>query len=211
MSVPGVESDKVACLLYADDLVVLAESTGDLQAALDALGLWATTWEMEFGFKKCGAMVIHGNQQQKDELIQCKPKIKGTEIEIVAQYTYLGIPVDADFSLDTIAKEREAAVQRAVGSVSGFLRSRNVPIHVRLKALKSFILPVATFGGELLGMNEQIVHPIQSALDVGICYSMLEEVRATAAEQHCIWRLTCHRYMRCAVQLVAESARKPEI
>ena len=76
-------------------------------------------------------MRSHGDSwQPEDELIQQrKPKIQGTEIEIVAQYTYLGIPVDANFSLETIRDEREAAVKRAVESVSGFLRSRNVPTH----------------------------------------------------------------------------------
>lgn len=166
VEVPGV-LHRVPCLLFADDLVILAESVSQLEEALAALGKWATTWEMEFGFKKCGVMIIHGDQQ---ELVARKPKINGTEIPIVDQYTYLGVQVDTNFSLKAIVDARATAVQRAIGSASGFLKSRNIPAHIRLRALKSFILPVATFGGEILGMDKRNTAAIQRSMDVGISY-----------------------------------------
>lgn len=167
--VPGV-AHRATCLLYADDLVLLAESPAQLDKMLLALGKWATTWEMEFGFKKCGAMAIHGDQQS---LVRRRPKIQGTEIPVVDHYTYLGIRVDTDFSLKAIGDERALSVRRAIGSALGFLKSRNIPAHVRLKALKSFILPVATFGGELLGMDKRMTAAIQRSMDVGISNALL--------------------------------------
>ena len=37
----GPEDPRVAILLYADDIVILAESAADLQRALDTVSAWA--------------------------------------------------------------------------------------------------------------------------------------------------------------------------
>ena len=36
-------------LLYADDLVIFAESAAELQLALDAVALWGKQWRFPFG------------------------------------------------------------------------------------------------------------------------------------------------------------------
>ena len=54
-SCPGIvlggdfAAPRVTLLLYADDLVVLAETQSDLQQALDAIGAWGERWRFSFG------------------------------------------------------------------------------------------------------------------------------------------------------------------
>ncbi|OMJ22760.1 hypothetical protein AYI69_g5272, partial [Smittium culicis] len=45
-------------LLFYDDAVLLAESSADLQAALDTITEWSDTWEMAVNASKCGIMTI---------------------------------------------------------------------------------------------------------------------------------------------------------
>ena len=44
-----IHAPRVTVLLYADDLVVLAENQRDLQRALDAIGAWGARWRFSFG------------------------------------------------------------------------------------------------------------------------------------------------------------------
>ena len=55
-AVPGVHlachssaPSSTGCLLYADDLVLIAESVADMQLALDIVTRWARTWRLSFG------------------------------------------------------------------------------------------------------------------------------------------------------------------
>ncbi|OMJ21968.1 hypothetical protein AYI69_g5594, partial [Smittium culicis] len=56
---PGITS-RIPGLLFADDAVLLAESSADLQAALDTITEWSDTWEMAVNASKCGIMTISG-------------------------------------------------------------------------------------------------------------------------------------------------------
>jgi hypothetical protein len=49
----------VACLLFADDLVVLAENPSQLRRLLKVLGDYATRWRFKFNASKSGIMVIN--------------------------------------------------------------------------------------------------------------------------------------------------------
>ena len=46
----GPGAPRVSILLYADDVVILAESPEDLQRALDAATAWAHRWRFNFNF-----------------------------------------------------------------------------------------------------------------------------------------------------------------
>ncbi|OMJ13226.1 hypothetical protein AYI70_g8640 [Smittium culicis] len=50
--VPGLTS-RIPGLLFAYDSVLLAESSADLQAALDTITEWSDTWEMAVNVTKC--------------------------------------------------------------------------------------------------------------------------------------------------------------
>ncbi|OMJ21409.1 LINE-1 reverse transcriptase-like protein, partial [Smittium culicis] len=57
--VPGLTS-RIPGLLFADDAVLLAESSVDLQTALNTITEWSDTWEMAVNASKCGIMTISG-------------------------------------------------------------------------------------------------------------------------------------------------------
>ncbi|OMJ19200.1 hypothetical protein AYI69_g6728 [Smittium culicis] len=57
--VPGLTS-RIPGLLFADDAVLLAEPSAELQAALNTITEWSDTWEMAVNASKCGIMTISG-------------------------------------------------------------------------------------------------------------------------------------------------------
>ncbi|OMJ24595.1 RNA-directed DNA polymerase from mobile element jockey [Smittium culicis] len=80
--VPGLTSH-IPGLLFADDAVLLAESSADLQAALDTITECSDTWEIAVNASKCGIMTISG-EMTTDMTLQ------GQKVDSTDQYTYLG-------------------------------------------------------------------------------------------------------------------------
>ncbi|OMJ20951.1 LINE-1 reverse transcriptase-like protein [Smittium culicis] len=61
IKVPGIDN-KIPGLLFADDAVVLADSSKNLQISLNAIAEWSDTWEMAVNDSKCGIMAINCNE-----------------------------------------------------------------------------------------------------------------------------------------------------
>lgn len=158
--------ERIAGLLFADDLVLLCPSRKRLQLAFEALGRWGNRWEMRFGAKKCGVMGIGSGAQ---ELVSAKTwMLQGEEVPVVESYKYLGMHIPKDLNMNTICEAREAQAKKALAAYSSFLCLKNVPIPLRLLALRSIIVPVGTFGGEVLGMSEARANMIQSVVNQGM-------------------------------------------
>jgi hypothetical protein len=84
----GVEiaNQKVAGLLYADDIVLVAESIEELHRALAIMDEHARRWRYRFNAAKC-SVVAFGSQSPTEE----KWKLQGSEIKEDKSYKYLGL------------------------------------------------------------------------------------------------------------------------
>ncbi|OMJ08692.1 LINE-1 retrotransposable element ORF2 protein [Smittium culicis] len=80
--VPGLTS-RISGLLFADNAVLLAESSADLLAALDTITEWSDTWEMAVNASKCEVMIIEGE-------LTTDMTLQGQIVNSTDQYTYLG-------------------------------------------------------------------------------------------------------------------------
>ncbi|OMJ19937.1 hypothetical protein AYI70_g4423 [Smittium culicis] len=76
-------TSRIPGLLFADDAVLLAESSADLQAALDTITEWSDTWEMAVNASKCGIMTISGE-------LTTDMTLQGQKVDSTDQYTYFG-------------------------------------------------------------------------------------------------------------------------
>ncbi len=76
----------VHCLLYADDLLILSETTQRLQNSLNKLSIYCKTWHLQLNIKKTKVMIF---SNQKPETVTF---FYDTEsLAISEKYTYLGI------------------------------------------------------------------------------------------------------------------------
>ena len=186
VTVPGI-TGRAAKLDFADDQVLLAESANMLKEALDRMSLWADAHEMEFGVKKCGVMVMHGPQSDLDNVVL---RLQGQDVPRTTCYRYLGIMVDSEFSVDTMLMAREQRIRNATAACAPFLRCERIPISIRLTILRSCILPVATFGGEIWGFNKGHAARLQSAFDYGLKLVTLRSGRSRACASRVLYRET---------------------
>ena len=84
---PGPSAPRVTLLLYADDLVILADDAATLQRALDAIGNWGARWRFSFGIgpEKTAVMLVGSR------LLNFHFSLQGCAVPCVPHYTYLGV------------------------------------------------------------------------------------------------------------------------
>lgn len=103
----GVEiaSNLINCLLFADDVVLMANSTEDLQKLLDLSHRFAMKWNLKFNSKKSKVMKIGKSKQIEGQL-----KLGNDALEEVREYKYLGYflnkSLKSNFHINSFLKDK---------------------------------------------------------------------------------------------------------
>ena len=86
----GVKEGEYWCgaLLYADDIVLLAESSDELQRMLNLMGQYSEQWKFTFNASKSKTMVVGATSDSRSW------RINGEELEEVKAFKYLGVWFD---------------------------------------------------------------------------------------------------------------------
>ena len=110
----GVEigEEKLSLLLYADDIILLAESSSDLQLLLNALNDWCGRNHMSVNTEKSN--VVHFRQPSTPKTSTVFSFGSGT-IETIAQYKYLGVILSEHLDYDIMTKYVAQCASRALG------------------------------------------------------------------------------------------------
>ncbi|OMJ11056.1 LINE-1 reverse transcriptase-like protein [Smittium culicis] len=104
--VSGLTS-RIPGLLFADDAVLLAESSADLHAALDTIPEWSDTWEMAVNASKCGIMTISGD-------FTADITLQGQKVDSTDQYTYLDYIMNSKWDVSGTIKNNKNKSRKAV-------------------------------------------------------------------------------------------------
>ena len=139
--------------------MVFAASEEGLATDLATIDAWCARWRMQVNRAKCGILRVGcaGDGPQA---------IAG--IPVVSSYTYLGVVVDGSLDLRTMVRSRRDAAARALQGMQTMLWRKAVPLSIRLPLLKMVLVPVATYGCELLGMSTARVKPLSNVVDQGV-------------------------------------------
>lgn len=138
----------VRVLLYADDLVLLAESPPDLQQLLDALSAFCQLYSLTVNVRKSEAMVFNGQPSDRAGLTQIK--YNGAPMEVKPVFLYLGILFHERDSiqpsvvrnLDKGRKAMYAMVRRCYA-----LGIHNV--HLKCHLFDNLVKPILSYGCEI--------------------------------------------------------------
>ena len=108
--------------MYADDLVLLSESSAGLQASLDKLELYTEKWGLKLNLKKTKVMIFHKTRKLGNETFY----FGGRLVEITDQYKYLGTIVANNGTF----KANEANLKKK-GLRASYLISKNIGPHAK--------------------------------------------------------------------------------
>ena len=144
-----IGDELLSVLLYADDIVLLAETPEDLQSLLDTLHGWC----------RLNGMTVN---PQKSNVIHFRPKCiprcpfifmcGDSVITTTGQYKYLGLIINEYMDYSITAKFVSQSANRALGLVIAKVKSfGGVPYNVYTKLYDSVVCPVITYGAAIWG------------------------------------------------------------
>ena len=138
---------KLGCLMFADDLVILSESSKGLQKAIDRLQDYCLKWGLTINIDKTKVLIFNsGGHKYKSYNFT----LNGAVIEIVQSYCYLGIIFS---SCGSFKKACDALTSKALKAFYKFKQIHpynNVPL--ALKLFDTLVSPIACYGGAVWGM-----------------------------------------------------------
>ena len=105
----------VGVLLFADDMVVMAESVEGLQSNLQVLSDVLNRWELKVNWRK-------SRVARKSE--ECEVKIGEEIIEQVDAMKYLGVMISSDGSMDKEVETRIGNATRVIRGMNGMVLRR---------------------------------------------------------------------------------------
>ncbi|KAI7851393.1 hypothetical protein BDC45DRAFT_607981 [Circinella umbellata] len=153
---------EVPGLLFADDLVLLANSPADLQLSLSGVSQWANFNEMSFGINKCGIMRFPGADPLESHWTW---SLQSQTIPIVTQYTYLGIEITPSLELLTWTRNKVKKADRMRLAIRPVLASKTIPLNLRVLFVRALIESRLRYGCELVGFSLAQCRPLQLALN----------------------------------------------
>lgn len=142
---PGDSLLSLLMLLYADDLVLLADSEAALQTALQQLEATAADWGMQLNAAKTEAVAFGLRQEQRAQLQPMQ--VAGGQVGWVDSFNYLG-------SLQSASGQQEQEISRRL-SLAGWafnrlrtvlLKGRGCSTSFKSQLLKTLVLPILTYG-----------------------------------------------------------------
>ena len=139
---------KLNSLLYADDLVILSKSKTGLDNCLKVLECFNAKWLLNVNYRKTKILVFRKSGK--------KPKqfsflINSTPIEIVQEYTYLGIRITSSGTVTIAQKVLAEKALNAIFKIRKHINFSKLPIGVARKLFVTAIQPILTHGCEVWG------------------------------------------------------------
>ena len=138
-------------LLFADDAVLFSETREGLQNELNNLESYCKKWNLTVNVEKTKIVVFRkgGVLGNNDHWFYA-----GHEIEIVSQFTYLGIVFSSGGSFMQNSKTLAGKALRALHQLWQLLKEVQAPVNTSLNLFDSLVASVLNYGSEIWGFMQ---------------------------------------------------------
>lgn len=143
---------KLYLLLYADDVVIFAETPQDLQRSLNILEAYSSRWKLKVNTNKTKIVVFRKGGRLPTSL---KFTYMGEVIEIVSKFSYLGVVFTSGGSSFETQKTLSGQALKAIFTLNKYLYHfiGLKPSHV-LDLFDKLISPILNYGSEVWGFYD---------------------------------------------------------
>ena len=136
-------------LLYADDTIILAESSDDLQLALNSLYSYCSTWDLSVNTSKTKIVIFSRGK------VRNKPNFYfGNDIiDICDDYTYLGVTFNYNGNFKKAINKQVCQARQAMFALLAKAKKLHLPIDVICDLFDKIVLPILLYGCEIWGLD----------------------------------------------------------
>ena len=177
-------------LLYADDVVLLADSVEDLQGLIDIVDRFCRKWRMEINLKKSEVMVVRAypwrcaacarraddaayaarcEERETDDAanaarcVLCSPwECRGRALNVVRKYKYLGVWFSEDLKWDEHIDAIVAKASNRTETLSRVLRNSRLPARAKTLVWLAQVRPLLEYGCEIWSANTSQLKRLES-------------------------------------------------
>ena len=129
VGIPISETDSISVLLYADDIVLMAQSAADLQKMITALHEWTIKWRLSVNTEKTQVRHIRKHQTQRTDYAF---QFGGSFLRVTESYRYLGLDINEYINFSHCASVLHDAASRALGAlVSKHYTSKGLDLNIQ--------------------------------------------------------------------------------
>lgn len=143
----------IGALLYADDVVLLADSAAKLQGLIDTVDAFCRKWKMSMNMKKSQVMVVHASNRRDGAGPPHEWVCRDTPLKTVRKYKYLGIWFSADLSWKTHIDVTLDKVKKRTLGLGKVLRNKNIPVRAKALIWLAQVRPLLEYGSEIWHPN----------------------------------------------------------
>lgn len=140
----------LATLLFADDVIIMAENGEDLQSLLNEVNRFGEEMGVKFSKEKSQIMIMRNEEGNQERWF-----IGDTELKITNEYVYLGLAVN----MEGLKVEREKKMFKAeqwCGQLSSVLGFRANSYEVTRGLWKGVAIPSILYGTEVLNFRKEL-------------------------------------------------------
>ena len=142
----------VSTFIYADDIVILAESEDDLQSLIDIVNQWCSKWRLSVNLLKTNIMHV---RNRRKAISNYNFILGGNQIKYCSKYKYLGVTIFEHLIFEQTANELHDPASRALCSVvSKLIKNKGLPLKVYKILWESCVISVAQYGSEVWGFKK---------------------------------------------------------
>ena len=139
-------------MLYADDLVLVSETSSGLQNCLDRLRGYCDKWRLTVNIKKPKTIVV---EKRQSPISQTSITYKNNALDMSKSYPYLGTIISNNgqfkFNINELCKKASSrAMHTFLGNVNKFYAGN---IKILIDLFNKMVLPICTYNCENWGAS----------------------------------------------------------
>lgn len=147
------------CLLYADDIVLIAHTVSSMRAMLQVCDIFAIEYDVKFNTVKSVAMRIGPRFN-----VTCAPlMLDGRFLKYVETIKYLGVVVNAAKCFKCSMEHIRMRFYRVFNSIYAKTRGANSEL-VTVELMKSYCMPFILFATEALPLSNRIISMLDNCV-----------------------------------------------
>ena len=145
----SLNKQRVDCLMYADDIVILSDTKEGLQERLNLLHVYCSKWCLNVNLNKTKVMIFNKPGKRFNYPFYYD---NGKLIECTSNYKYLGITFTPSGKFSQCKDELYKKSIKACFKLQQCMSSSNPSVHTLLHLYDHTVKPILTYGCEIWGM-----------------------------------------------------------
>ena len=139
--------------MYADDLVILGDTIGNVQKLLDTLSEFCDKWGLSVNMDKTKLMIFrNGGIIKQNEVVY----LNGIKLDSVSYYKYLGIIISSRLSWTPAQTTLAAQASKSLSVINQLNHKCNYSFTTSCELFDKCTVPVLTYGSEVWGTDVNI-------------------------------------------------------